>query len=104
MSSVVPTPESLAMDCDLKCELCQESVNYGDDYIGHLQFAHSVVQNFSVFLDNARNSLKAGEKRKASDLVTLKEESNDVTDDDELEDTRYEILVTKSFELNATVK
>merc|ERR1719369_60460 len=55
-------------------------------------------------MNNAVNKMKAGEKRKASELVTLEEESNDVTCDEELEDNSYEVRVTKTFELNATVK
>ena len=45
----VPTPESLAMNCEMKCDMCKESVNYGDDYRTHLQFAHSVTNNFPFF-------------------------------------------------------
>ena len=48
-------------------------------------------------MDNAVNKMKAGEKRKASDLVTLEEESNDVTDDDKQEDKRYEFASSVKF-------
>jgi len=73
----VPTPESLAMDCGLKCDMCKEEVNYGDDYIAHLQFAHSVTQNIPFFMNKALAKIK-GEKRKIaeSDVVTLEEEES----------------------------
>jgi len=70
----VPTPESLAMDCEMKCDMCKESVNYGDDYRAHLQFAHSVTNNFPFFMKKALEKIK-GEKRKEADVVTLEEES-----------------------------
>jgi len=70
---VVPTPESLSMDCGLKCDMCKESVNYGDDYIAHLQFAHSVTQNIPFFMNKALAKIK-GEKRKIADVVTIEEE------------------------------
>jgi len=71
-----PTPESLAMDCGLKCDMCKEEVNYGDDYIAHLQFAHSVTQNIPFFMNKALAKIK-GEKRKIADVVTLEEESTE---------------------------
>ena len=70
-----PTPESLAMDCGLKCDMCKEEVNYGDDYIAHLQFAHSVTQNIPFFMNKALAKIK-GEKRKIADVVTLEEEES----------------------------
>jgi len=72
----VPTPESLAMDCEMKCDMCKESVNYGDDYRAHLQIAHSVTNNFPFFMRKALEKIK-GEKRKEADVVTLEEESCD---------------------------
>ena len=53
-----PTPESLAMDCGLKCDMCKEEVNYGDDYIAHLQFAHSVTQNIPFFMKTCAKTSK----------------------------------------------
>jgi len=75
----VPTPESLAMNCEMKCDMCKESVNYGDDYRTHLQFAHSVTNNFPFFMNKALEKLKL-ETRKAVDIVTLEEEVSDVTE------------------------
>ena len=68
-----PTTEYLSMDCGLKCDMCKESVNYGDDYIAHLQFAHSVTQNIPFFMNKALAKIK-GEKRKIADFVTIEEE------------------------------
>eukprot|EP00092_Neocalanus_flemingeri_P061963 GFUD01074669.1.p1 GENE.GFUD01074669.1~~GFUD01074669.1.p1 ORF type:complete len:146 (+),score=54.75 GFUD01074669.1:62-499(+) len=70
MSVTVPTPESLSMDCGLKCDMCNESVNYGDDYIAHLQFAHQIVKNIPFFMDKALKTIK-GEKRKIADVGTM---------------------------------
>jgi len=75
----VPTPESLAMNCEMKCDMCKESVNYGDDYRTHLQFAHSVTNNFPFFMNKALEKLKL-ETRKAVDIVTLEEEVSDVNE------------------------
>jgi len=77
---VVPTPESLSMDCGLKCDMCKESVNYGDDYIAHLQFAHSVTQNIPFFMNKALAKIK-GEKRKIADVVTIEEEFSEVNEE-----------------------
>merc|ERR1719470_742798 len=63
------------MDCGLKCDMCKEEVNYGDDYIAHLQFAHSVTQNIPFFMNKALAKIK-GEKRKIADVVTLEEEES----------------------------
>jgi len=78
----IPTPESLAMDCEMKCDMCKKSVNYGDDYRAHLQIAHSVTNNFPFFMRKALEKIK-GEKRKEADVVTLEEESCEETVDDE---------------------
>ena len=75
----VPTPESLAMNCEMKCDMCKESVNYGDDYRTHLQFAHSVTNNFPFFMNKALEKLKL-ETRKTTDIVTLEEEDNNVNE------------------------
>jgi len=69
-----PTPESLAIDCELKCAMCKESVNYGDDYITHLQLAHSVTQNIPFFLDKALKVKNEKRKKPAEDIVTLEED------------------------------
>eukprot|EP00092_Neocalanus_flemingeri_P021901 GFUD01023758.1.p1 GENE.GFUD01023758.1~~GFUD01023758.1.p1 ORF type:complete len:136 (+),score=50.83 GFUD01023758.1:64-471(+) len=66
MSVTVPTLESLSLDCGLKCDMCNESVNYGDDYIAHLQFAHQIVKNIPFFMDKALKTIKGDQ----SDLST----------------------------------
>ena len=70
-----PTPASLAMDCELKCDMCNEPVNYGDDYVAHLQFAHQISKNIPFFMEKALKAIK-GEKRKIEDVVTLEEEDD----------------------------
>jgi len=91
MSASVPAPESFSMDCDLKCDMCSESVNYGDDYIAHLRIVHQINKNIPFFLEKALATIK-GEKRKGkvSDVVTLEEEEDDTnvrTDDADERDT-----------------
>ena len=71
-----PASDSLAIDCDLKCDMCKESVNYGDDYVAHLQFAHSVTQNIPFFMKKALDQIKGEKKRKIDAVVTLEEESS----------------------------
>jgi len=83
----VPTPESLAMNCEMKCDMCKESVNYGDDYRTHLQFAHSVTNNFPFFMNKALEKLKL-ETRKAADIVTLEEEVPDVNEQSDTNNKR----------------
>ena len=68
------TPESLSMNCDLKCDMCDESVNYGDDYIAHLQIAHGISKNINYFMDKALNEIT--NRKTENDNVTLEEESN----------------------------
>jgi len=63
------------MNCEMKCDMCSESVNYGDDYQTHLQFAHNVTHNFHFFWQKAQEKIK-GETRKAADIVTLDEEES----------------------------
>jgi len=83
----VPTPESLAMNCEMKCDMCKESVNYGDDYRTHLQFAHSVTNNFPFFMNKALEKLKL-ETRKTADIVTLEEEVPDVNEQSDTNNKR----------------
>ena len=80
LKMAVPTPESLSMDCGLKCDMCKESVNYGDDYIAQIQFAHSVTQNIPFFMNKALAKIK-GEKRKIADVVTIEEEFSEVNEE-----------------------
>ena len=65
--------DNLKMDC----EICQEIVIYGDDYINHLKLVHSVKKNLAKFLD--KKIKKNGEKRKAEEEVI----DIDVDDDEE---------------------
>ena len=66
--------DNLKMDC----EICQEIVIYGDDYINHLKLVHSVKKNLAKFLD--KKIKKNGEKRKAEEEVI------DIDDDDDEEE------------------
>ena len=79
--------EDLAFDSGLQCEMCSETVNYGDDYVTHLKIVHNIHKNFSFFLNKAKESIKGGNKRKA-DVITLsdeeeKEEDKNSNDADE---------------------
>ena len=51
-SAIMPYHEldNLKMDC----ELCEEIVIYGDDYINHLKEVHGTKKNFTKFLDKKR--------------------------------------------------
>jgi len=64
----------------LTCEMCAESISYGDDYVAHLQIVHNIVKNYNFFLQKANEQLKGGQKRKA-DVITLEED-----DDEEMEE------------------
>jgi len=100
----VPTPESLAMDCEMKCDMCKESVNYGDDYRAHLQFAHSVTNNFPFFMRKALEKIK-GEKRKEADVVTLEEESSGIRNSNSKESSSDgEETVDETFPLDPLTK
>jgi len=68
-----PTPESLSMDCGLKCEMCSAAVNYGDDYVAHLALAHQITKSIPYFMDKALAAVK-GEKRKAAEVFIIEEE------------------------------
>ena len=59
--------EDLVFDSDITCDMCQESVNYGEDYIAHLSIVHKINKNFNFFLNKAREAeaIKGGQKRKA---------------------------------------
>ena len=70
--------DNLKMDC----ELCDEIVFYGDDYINHLKEVHGTKKNFQKYLGKIDEKIKKnGEKRKAEEEVI------DIDDDDDEEDT-----------------
>jgi len=76
--------EELAVDCELQCYHCNESVNYGDDYVCHLMESHNIYKNFHLELEQLKKTKiekTQGIKRKA-DLVDL--------DDDGVEDNVVE--------------
>ena len=76
--------EELAVDCELQCYHCNESVNYGDDYVSHLMISHNIYKNFNDHLEKLKKTKTEktqGSKRKA-DLVDL--------DDDGVEDNVVE--------------
>ena len=61
-------------------------MNYGDDYISHLQIVHGITKNYNFFLHKALQNIKGAEKRKA-ECITLEEDedmeeeaTNDVLD------------------------
>ena len=62
------------MNRDLKCDMCDESANYGDDYVAHLQIARGISKNINYFMDKALNEIT--NRKTENDNVTLAEESN----------------------------
>jgi len=68
--------EDLAFDSGITCDMCSESVNYGEDYVTHLSIVHNINKNFNFFLNKARDSIKGGQKRKA-DVITLSDEEEE---------------------------
>ena len=68
--------EDLAFDSGITCDMCSESVNYGEDYVTHLSIGHNIYKNFNFFLNKARDSIKGGQKRKA-DVITLSDEEEE---------------------------
>ena len=82
LSLIMPLTVSSNHDQDnlkMDCELCQEVVIYGDDYMIHLKEAHGIKKNFAKFLDKKIKT--NGEKRKAEEEVI------NIDDDDDEEDT-----------------
>ena len=73
--------EDLAFDSGLQCDMCSESVNYGEDYIAHLKIVHSINKNFNFFLNKAKETIKGGKKRKA-DVITLSDEEEEECSND----------------------
>jgi len=70
--------EDLAFDSGITCDMCSESVNYGEDYIAHLSIVHNIDKNFNFFLNKAREAeaIKGGQKRKA-DVITLSDDEEE---------------------------
>jgi len=93
MSASVPAPESFSMDCDLKCDMCSESVNYGDDYIAHLRIVHQINKNIPFFLEKALATIKGEKRGKVSDVVNLEEEVDDTDERDADGDSETERFV-----------
>ena len=75
-------------------------MNYGDDYIAHLQFAHGIIKNIPFFMDKALAKIK-GEKRKIADVVTIEEEDASYMTE---EPKRNEDSTLESFVLDADTK
>ena len=63
--------DDLAPDSWLQCELCHETVNYGDAYVTHLKIVHNIHKNYSFFLSKAKDSIKGGIKRKGDIILYL---------------------------------
>ena len=99
--------EDLAFDSGLQCDMCSESVNYGEDYIAHLKIVHSINKNFNFFLNKAKETIKGGQKRKA-DVITLSDEEEEEISNgpdgsntpqiDEDVKKRIETVVEKTFQ------
>jgi len=85
----------------LTCEMCSESISYGDDYVSHLQVVHNIVKNYNFFLQKANEQLKGGQKRKA-DVITLEEDEEEeeeaVSKDEEDEDFSIDPKVKEGIE------
>lgn len=64
--------------------MCNEAVNYGDDYVAHLRIVHNINKNFNFFLNKAREAIKGGIKRKA-DVITLSDEEEEESSNDQEE-------------------
>ena len=81
----------------LTCEMCAESISYGDDYVAHLQIVHNIVKNYNFFLQKANEQLKGGQKRKA-DVITLEEDDDEEMEEETLsKDQEQEDFVLESI-------
>jgi len=81
----------------LTCEMCSESISYGDDYVSHLQVVHNIVKNYNFFLQKANEQLKGGQKRKA-DVITLEDDEEALSKDEEHEDFSLDPKVKEEIE------
>ena len=71
--------EDLAFDSGITCDMCSESVKYGEDYVAHLNIVHNIQKNFNFFLKKAREgddfdihkNLEAikGEQKREADVI-----------------------------------
>ena len=48
--------EDLAFDSGITCDMCNEAVNYGDDYEAHLRIVHNINKNFNFFFNKAMDA------------------------------------------------
>jgi len=74
--TMASNPESLSFRSNLKCEVCEENVNYGEDYECHLKFEHGSKPQF---IRNAMNRAKnqAVKSDTPQTIVTLDDDSDD---------------------------
>ena len=61
---------------ELTCDMCSQSVQYGDDYVSHLQIVHGITKNFGFFLQKSLQNIKGARKRKA-ECITLEEDDEE---------------------------
>ena len=66
--------KSIDFDCELECDMCEQSVNLGDDYLAHLKIVHGIKKNFEFFEQRAQNKIKAGKRKKPGDDTQLDDE------------------------------
>ena len=57
--------EDLAFDSEIMCDMCSESVNYGADYVAHLNIVHNINKNYDFFLNMAKEVMKTGQRKEA---------------------------------------
>ena len=76
----------LSFNCEIECEFCGSEVNYGDDYVCHLQIQHKMKHNFSGPLQRAREGIKKKISKRKADVITLDEGSDEEKDDDNVND------------------
>ena len=60
--------DDLAFDSEIMCDMCSVSVNYGEDYVAHLNIVHNINKHYNFFLDKAKEAMKGGQKREV-DIV-----------------------------------
>jgi len=67
---------------ELSCDMCDQVVEYGEDYVSHLQIVHGITKNFGFFLNKSLQNIKGAGKRKAdAECITLEEDEDDVEEE-----------------------
>jgi len=74
--TMASNPESLSFRSNLKCEVCEENVNYGEDYECHLKFEHGSKPHFiRQAMNRAKN--QAVKSDIPQTIVTLEDDSDE---------------------------